>query len=78
MDNPIDTLVRRIDAHLKRTGKKATNFGIEVRRNPSLVPRLRKGIASVSTIMAVAEYLDKMEKAERRKARKTGGKNGRL
>lgn len=78
MDDPIAALVRRIDNYLDRTGMKATNFGKKARNNPSLVPRLRKGVASIATLRKVSEYLDSAEKTERRKARKIGDRNGRV
>lgn len=38
-----DKLLARVEAHLKRTGEKATAFGFRVTNDPNLVRRLRNG-----------------------------------
>lgn len=73
---PLDQTLARVEAYLKRTGTKATNFGISCSGNPALVRRLRRTNVTARTLGMVVEYLDRVEKGVRRKA--LGARNGRV
>lgn len=61
MENPISQVIARVDAYLARTGKTATDFGLELANNTALVSRLRAGKATAKTIVEIWEFLERVE-----------------
>ncbi len=66
--DPISQLNQRVDAYLKRTGTFATALGLEICGNSALISRLRAGNVTAKTVKRIWDYLDKVERAKRRKA----------
>lgn len=68
--DPITQLTVRLNKYLERTGTNATTFGIVVANNSALVPRLRNGNVNSKTLRTIAQYLDSMERKEKRRAKR--------
>ena len=61
MKDPCPPLIRRIERHLKRTGKTPSRFGREAAKSSTLIQRLRSGKVTLATIRRVTAHLDGAE-----------------
>lgn len=51
-------LIRRVERYMRKHDMTASSFGVACKNNPALVPRLRAGNVTMTTINHVVKWLD--------------------
>ena len=57
----MDIGIERIDAYLKKMGMKESRLGLLSCANPRAVERVRNGSASVETLRAILDYIERVK-----------------